>query len=184
MSRYRYEFRQYLAYERDAAMKHEFVDGEIIGIPGVSPRHSARAVNLMAAIERGSRSDCHCFASDLRVRVLATGRVAYPKTSMVCGPIECDPADPYRETVTNPVLLVEILSAETEDVLRGDKRHDYQLIPTLQEYVLVSQDQPRIEIYRRQSAGNWEYIDVREGSVKLATGPSLDLADLYDDLPE
>lgn len=83
---------------------------------------------------------------------------------------------------TNPSLLVEVLSPSTEEVDRGSKLEDYQRIPSLQEYVLVSQH-PRVEIYRRLSSGSWEYRDVREGVMKLASGATLDLSILYADLP-
>jgi Uma2 family endonuclease len=100
----------------------------------------------------------------------------------VCGPIELDPADAKGRTITNPVLLVEVLSSSTEAVDRGDKLRDYQRISSLREYVLVSQE-PRIEIYRRLPSATWEYIDVREGTVTLASGATLDLAALYAGLP-
>ena len=102
---------------------------------------------------------------------------------MVCGPIEGDPADPTGATLTNPALLVEVLSPSTEQDDRGTRWQHYQLIPSLQEYVLVSQSQPRIECYRRLAAGGWEYHDVTEGSVALSTGAVLDLARLYAQLP-
>jgi Uma2 family endonuclease len=182
--RHRYTYGQYLAYERDATAKHEYVDGEIYAMAGGTPRHNALASRISAALESGRGRGCIAFQSDQKIRILATGRATYPDATIVCGPLELDPGDPWRQTVTNPTLLVEVLSPSTEDVDRISKRHDYQLIPSLREYVLVSQGEPRIEIYRRQSSGEWEYIDVLEGSVTLDTGPTLDLSDLYADLPE
>src|ERR1043166_1320284 len=182
--RHRYAYEQYLAYEHDAAAKHEFVDGEIYAMAGGSPRHNALALRIGAAIENTRRPGCVALQSDQKIRVLATGRATYPDVTMVCGPLERDPNDPWRQTLTNPTLLIEVLSPSTEEVDRISKRRDYQLIPTLQESVLVSQSEPRVEVYRRQSSGSWEYFDVREGIVKLATGPTLDLAALYDDLPD
>jgi Uma2 family endonuclease len=84
--------------------------------------------------------------------------------------------------MTNAVLLVEVLSVTTEKGDRGNNGMHYQRIPSLQEYVLVSQD-PRVEIFRRTPAGTWEYFEVREGNVRLVSGPTLDLAVLYADLP-
>jgi Uma2 family endonuclease len=181
-SRHHYSYDEYLAVERDSEMKHEFVDGGIYAMAGGSLRHGALASRISAALERARPSDCIAFQSDVRLRVLATGRAAYPDASMVCGPIELDPVDASGTTITNPALLVEVLSATTEEVDRGDKWRDYQLIPSLQEYVLVSQS-PRIEIYRRLPSGTWEYRDVREGAVALASGVTLDLATLYANLP-
>jgi Uma2 family endonuclease len=181
-SRHRYTYEDYLAFERDSGMKHEFADGEIYAMPGGSLRHSALASRISAALESARPADCIAFQSDMRLRVLATGRATYPDASMVCGPIQLDPADPSGTTITNPSLLVEVLSPSTEEVDRGSKLEDYQRIPSLQEYVLVSQH-PRVEIYRRLSSGSWEYRDVREGIVTLAAGVTLDLSALYADLP-
>lgn len=181
-SRHRYTYDEYLTFERDSEMKHEFVDGEIYAMAGGSLRHSALASRISAALESARPSDCIAFQSDMRLRVLATGRATYPDASMVCGPIQLDPADPGGTTITNPSLLVEVLSPSTEEVDRGSKLEDYQRIPSLQEYVLVSQH-PRVEIYRRLSSGSWEYRDVREGVVTLASGAALDLLILYADLP-
>jgi len=182
--RHHYTYEQYLALERDAEMKHEFVDGEIYAMAGGSPRHNALASRISAALERGRPSGCTAFQSDQKVRVLATGRVAYPDASITCGSLERDPADHTGHTITNPTLLVEVLSPSTEDVDRISKRRDYQLIPSLREYVLVSQVEPRVEVYRRNDSGIWEYLDAREGTVKLATGPTLDLSAIYRDLPD
>lgn len=181
-SRHRYTYEDYLAYERDSKMKHEFVDGEIYAMAGGSARHSALAFRVGGALYGALPPGCTAFQSDMKLRVLATGRATYPDVSMVCGPIEFDPADPNGTTITNPSLLVEVLSPSTEEVDRGAKLEDYQLISSLEEYVLVSQ-YPRIEIYRRLSSGSWEYRDVREGAAQLASGATLDLAILYANLP-
>lgn len=182
--RHRYTYAEYLAYERDSGLKHEYDDGEIVAMAGGSRRHNALASRISAALEVARGPGCVAFQSDQKVRVLATGRATYPDASMVCGPIEGDPADPTGATITNPTLIVEVLSASTEQDDRGSKWQHYQLIPSLQEYVLVSQDAPRIEHYRRLPAGTWEYADVTTGTVRLATGANLDLAMLYDALPD
>lgn len=181
-ARHHYTYEEYLAYERGNELKHEFEAGEIIAMAGGSPRHSALASRISAALENTRPSGCTAFQSDMRIRVLATGRATYPDASMVCGPIELDPADRSGTTITNPVLLVEVLSPSTEEVDRVSKWRDYQLLPSLQEYVLVSLDS-RIEIYRRLTPERWEYLDVREGVMKLASGATLDLSILYESLP-
>jgi Uma2 family endonuclease len=182
-ARHRYTYAEYLAYERDSGMKHEYDDGEIVAMAGGSRRHNALASRISAALENARRPGCVAFQSDQRVRILATGKAVYPDASLVCGSIEGDPADPGGDTVTNPVLIVEVLSPSTETVDRGEKWQHYQLLPSLQEYVLVSQAEPRVEVYRRLAGGGWEYRDVTDGSVVLATGATLDLARLYAELP-
>lgn len=181
-SRHHHTYEEYLAFERASETKHEFVAGEIFAMAGGNARHSALAFRIGGALYNALPAGCTAFQSDMRLRVLATGRATYPDVSMVCGQVEFDPADPRQTTITNPTLIVEVLSPTTEEVDRGDKWRDYQRIASLREYVLVSQE-PRIEVYRRRSSGDWDYIDVREGVVTLASGPIVDLAILYSNLP-
>jgi Uma2 family endonuclease len=183
-ARHRYSYAEYLAYERDSGLKHEYEDGEIFAMAGGSARHSALASRITAALEVGRQAGCVAFQSDLKIRVLATGKATYPDASVVCGPIETDPADPSGATITNPALLVEVLSPSTEEEDRGNKWQHYQLIPSLQEYVIVSQAAPRVECYRRLPSGNLEYSDSTRGVVRLSTGGVLDLEQLYALLPD
>lgn len=181
-SHHEYSFAEYLALERDSEIKHEFDGGEILAMSGGTARHGALAVKMSTALESTRPAGCTVFQSDMRIRVTATGRASYPDASMVCSPIEYDSEDAARTTITNPVLIVEVLSVTTEKGDRGNKWMHYQRIPSLQEYVLVSQE-PRIEVFRRTASGTWEYFEVREGNVRLATGPTLDLSTIYADLP-
>lgn len=181
--RYRYTYAEYLAYERDSGLKHEFDNGEILAMAGGSRRHNALALRIGAALDAARQAGCFAFQSDQKVRVLATGRATYPDVSAVCGPIEGDPDDPTSATITNPTLLVEVLSPSTEQEDRGNKWLHYQSIPSLQEYVLVSQAEARVERYRRLPSGAWEYSDVTSGTLELSTGAVLDLTLLYDGLP-
>jgi Uma2 family endonuclease len=181
--RHRYTYDEYLAYERDSGLKHEFDDGEIIAMAGGSRRHNAVAFRIAAALDAARRQEFIGFQSDQRVRVLATGKATYPDVTMVCGPIEGDPSDPTGATITNPTFLVEVLSPSTEEDDRGNKWLHYQQIPSLREYVLVSQASPRVEVFRRLSDGTWQYREVTSGSVDVTGGASLDLATLYADLP-
>jgi Uma2 family endonuclease len=177
-----YTFADYLVLERDSEIKHEFDAGDILVMSGGTARHSALAARMIIALGNTCAPGCTVFTPDMRVRVVATGRATYPDVSMVCGPIEYDPEDAARTTITNPALLVEVLSVTTEKGDRGNKWMHYQRIPSLQEYVLVSQE-ARVEIFRRTPSGTWEYFEMREGSARLAAGPALDLAALYADLP-
>jgi Uma2 family endonuclease len=182
--RHRYTYAEYLAYERDSGLKHEYEDGEILAMAGGSRRHNALASRINAALEVARPAGCVAFQSDQKVRILASGKATYPDASLVCGPIEGDPADPTGVTITNPALIVEVLSPSTEQDDRGNKWQHYQLIPSLEEYVLVSQAESRIERYRRLASGAWEYSDVTEGTVQLSTGATIDLARLYEGLPD
>lgn len=181
-SRHRYTYAEYLAYERDSAMKHEYDDGEITAIAGGSRRHNALALRMGALLDASRARGCIAFQSDQKVRILATGKATYPDVTVVCGAIEGDPAEPTGPTITNPTVLVEVLSPSTEDEDRGSKWHHYQKLSSLEEYVLVSQVQ-RIERFRRLPSGAWEYTEATEGRMELGKGVIVDLDALYRDLP-
>ncbi len=116
-----------VAYDRDSELKHEYEAGEIRERDRATLRHSALAVRISAPLSALRARGCIGFGSDLRVRVLSTGRATYPDVT-VCGAIERDPADPSNQTVANPTVLVEVLSPSTEHDDRGAKWHHYQPI--------------------------------------------------------
>lgn len=174
-------YAEYLAAERDATIKHEFVDGQIVAMAGGTPEHARLAANVVAALVsalRGRR--CGVFSSDLRVHIPATGRSTYPDVTVVCD--EKQTADIDEDAIINPVVIVEILSPTTEASDRGEKFAHYRRLEALQEYVLVSQDQPRVEVYRREGDvwaprdyGPGQAVALASLDVQLATG------DIYAD---
>jgi Uma2 family endonuclease len=180
---HRHTYEEYLEYERDSGLKHEYVDEVIVAIAGGSRRHNALALRVGAVLDRDRKPGSHAMSSDQKVRVLATGRATYPDVTFVCGEIEGDPTDPSGATITNPTLLIEVLSPSTEDDDRGEKWQHYQRIPSLREYVLVDQTRARLESYRRLPAGTWEYRETTSGTLELECGATIDLATLYADLP-
>ena len=140
---------EYLAFERAAEIKHEFIDGRVVAMAGGSPEHARLAANVAAALLvalRGRR--CSAFSSDLRVHIPATGRSMYPDVTVVCD--ERRTASVYPDAIINPTVIVEVLSPTTEASDRGEKFAHYRRLAGLHEYVLVNQDHPRIEIYRRE----------------------------------
>ncbi|MBI4703803.1 MAG: Uma2 family endonuclease [Deltaproteobacteria bacterium] len=147
-------YADYLAVERSSETKHEFLRGELFAMAGGTPEHSRLAANVIGDLRHAVRQrPCAVFTSDLRVRIVATDRATYPDVSVVCGRVEPAPDD--EDAVTNPVLLVEILSDATEAQDRGEKFAHYRRIPSLREYLLVSQREPRLEVFRRQPGGQW-----------------------------
>src|SRR5215203_5528676 len=134
---HRHTIAEYLRAEETAVEKHEFHDGEILAMSGGSPAHSLIATN--AGREIGNRlkgKPCRVYNSDLRVAVAASARFVYPDLTIVCGGLEFHPDDAKRHTVTNPRVLIEVLSPTTEAYDRGDKFAQYREIPSFQEYVL------------------------------------------------
>lgn len=159
----RHTFAEYLEQERASDIKHELIHGEIFAMAGGTPEHTRLAGKVVMALgAQLSGRPCNVFPSDLRVRALGTGLATYPDVTVVRGRLERDPED--ANTVVNPVVLVEVLSDGTERYDRGEKFAHYRRIPSLKEYVLVSQHEPRIEVFRRNEDGKTWTFHVAEAS--------------------
>ena len=145
----------YLAFEQESEIRHELVDGYLYAMTGASDRHEEIAGNLLAALHQHLQgTGCRVYGSNLKIRV--GDDFLYPDLFVRCSE---ERGDSYFKT--DPLLVIEVLSPNTQRYDRGDKRLAYQSLPSLQEYVLVAQDEPSIEIYRRTKAG-WE-LAVHEG---------------------
>jgi Uma2 family endonuclease len=178
---HRYTYSEYLALERHANVRHEFFDGEIYAMAGGTPEHAAFCMNVGTALNNQLRGrGCRVHSSDLLIRVLETGLATYPDITVVCGRAELDPAD--RNTITNPVVIVEVLSPGTAEYDRGEKLGHYQRIPSLREIVLVAHDERLIEIWRREESHAWTRSEARSGSLRLASiDCTLEVDDVYRD---
>jgi len=171
---------EYLALERASDRKHEFVGGSIVAMAGARPPHNVLAANMTAALVALTRP--HGFVtmtSDQRVHVPATGLYAYPDVTVACGERKYDGNEP--PSLLNPSLLVEITSASTEDYDRGTKVLHYQAIASLEEYLIVSHREQRVDHYRRLQSGQW-LTTTRTGAsaVELPVlAGSFDVVDLY-----
>jgi len=176
----KHTFAEYLTLEAASETKHEYLDGEIYDMAGGTPDHSGLAVNVTSELHAALRGrPCRVFNSDLRVRVLATGLGTYPDASVICGAFEHDPED--ENTAINPVVLVEVLSDSTEAYDRGEKFAHYRRIPSLRDYVIVSQHEPVIEHYTRNDDDTWTLHEVRPpASVQLTIGCELSVAAVYE----
>ena len=162
---------EYLDIERVAAYRSEYFDGEMFAMAGGSPRHSLISANLIREVaNRLKRRTCAVYESNLRILVSATGLYTYPDASVVYGPLEFE--DPRRDTVLNPTLLVEVLSQSTEAYDRGKKFSHYRQIPSLREYLLVSQEEAKIERFLRNDDGTWTLTEAAGLAATLAL-PSL-----------
>lgn len=168
---------EYLAGERASEVKHEYAAGRVFAMAGASERHNRISGNLFAMLHAATRkSQCTPFISDMRVRI---DQVVYYPDLMVC----CDPTDldPYLKH--SPCLVIEVLSESTERIDRGEKLHNYRKIAHLKAYVLVSQDAPRVEIYRRTDGPQWlfESVDGLDAAIDLPCPPTrVTLAEIYE----
>ncbi len=170
-----HSIQDYYRIENDATEKHEFRDGEILAMSGGAPRNALIAMRIGAALLARLRGKpCLPYGSDLRVRITGRQRCVYSDISVICGKLEYDPDDKAGHTVLNPRLIVEVLSPSTEAYDRGDKFAAYREVPSLQEYVLVSSVEPRIEMFFRQPDGTWAFSSFL-GSESVAILRSLQL---------
>ena len=160
--RVHYSFPEYVALEEVSTVRHEYLDGQIYAMAGGTPEHGAlkvAAIGLLFGQLREGR--CRALDSDVRVRVLATGLSTYPDLSIVCGPRRLDPGD--KNTVVNPIVLIEVTSKSTEAYDRTEKFDHYRQIPSLEEYVVISHREREIEVRRRGPDGEWPTTVAHKG---------------------
>ncbi|WP_394840196.1 Uma2 family endonuclease [Pendulispora rubella] len=173
-------YEEYLELERDSLVKHEWLDGIVYAMGGGSTEHSRLALNMTAALKSALAGECVVFSSDAALYVRETKFSTYPNGSVVCGPRDLHRGEKgIGEALLNPVLIVEVLSDSTEKYDRGEKFSHYLRIPTLQEYVLVSQHEPCIEVYRRPKRGHWAHETARAGETLQLHGRTIAVDDIY-----
>ena len=177
----RYSYSEYLELEASSDARYEFFDGAVYAMSGGSPDHSRLAANLIQILGAQLRGKpCQAFTSDLRVRVLETGLATHPDVSVVCGALQRDPQDP--NAITNPALIIEVLSPSTERYDREEKFSHYRRIESLQSYVLISQEEHRLEVFTRNADGSWTLRETRDGAANLpGLGCTLAVAEVYFD---
>jgi Uma2 family endonuclease len=145
---------QYLEAERAAKFRHEYFDGQMYAMSGGSFQHFQIIGNITAELHTSLKKRPWAVGSnDLRLRVSPDGLYTYPDVIVICG--EPKFADDRCDTLLNPALIVEVLSPPTEAYDRGFKSAQYRTVESLQEYALVSQAEPRVEVFRRQVGGHW-----------------------------
>jgi Uma2 family endonuclease len=173
---------EYLRLERLSEYKSEYLHGEIFAMTGASRKHNLIAVNTASSLSQQLRGrPCEVYASDMRVKVVASGLYTNPDIVVVCGEPKFE--DDYLDTLLNPTVLFEILSKSTERYDRIAKSDYYRTLESLTEHLLVAQDEVRVEHYARQADGQWSLSDLRSiaAVVELESiGCSLALRDVYD----
>lgn len=178
---------QYLALERKADRKSEYVNGQILsitrfgGYPGASREHNLISVNVVAELRAQLRGrPCEAYTGDMRVKVSETGMYTYPDAVVVCGDPQFE--DAHVDTLINPAVIVEVLSPSTEAYDRGAKAAHYRRLPLLSDYVLIAQDRVSVEHFVRQGE-QWllsEADDLSETLHLASIDCRMALSDLYD----
>ena len=144
----------YLAFERASEERHEFIDGQIVAMTGGTFEHAVIAGNVAREIgEALNDRPCWVCPADMRIKIEASERYTYADVAVVCGTPRFE--DDRRDTLLNPTALFEVLLDSTESYDRGEKFAHYRTLPSLADYVLVSQKQVLIEHFQRQADGGW-----------------------------
>jgi Uma2 family endonuclease len=173
---------EYLALERNADVKSEYIDGDMVAMSGGSREHSLIVANTLRELGVQLKGrPFEVYPGDMRVKVPATGLYTYPDVVVACGEPRFE--DASLDTLINPVLIVEVLSRSTESYDRGPKFGHYRKIDSLVEYVLMSQHEYRVEKFTRQPAGPWSRSEARglDGKLELPSIQcTLELTEVYD----
>jgi Uma2 family endonuclease len=177
----RYTEAEYLAIERDVETKHEYYRGEMFAMSGASRQHNRITVNISALFhDQLKNRKCEHFINDMRVKVEASSLYTYPDVVITCH--EPRFLDQNVDTLLNPQVIIEVLSDSTEKYDRGKKFEQYRTIPSLREYVLISQDRAHIDRFALNEQGQWVLNDASglDAVIELVTiGCRLPLAEVY-----
>lgn len=198
----RYSEAEYLAFDEKAEGRWEYFDGYIlpVGRPdlankldptfraGASPAHYTLASTLLRSLFARLRKGCRPFSSDARVHIPITGGYAYPDVVIVCGRLEFFDPDKALPSLTNPVVIIEILSESTAEHDRIGKFMRYRSIPSLQQYLLVDSRKKQTELFTRREDATWNYSPAAQDADQIdltSVGCALTLAEVYEglDLP-
>ena len=172
----------YLQLEETSETKHEYYQGAIYDLAGANMRHNIIVANVIGNLYMQLREKkCTVVPSDLRIKVEAIGLYTYPDVSVICG--EIGYADGRQDTVTNPSLIIEVLSPSSENYDCGLKFQHYRTLASLQEYLLIAQDRARVELYVRQQEHQWllmEFTGIDQVIPLTSIGCSLTLTAIYE----
>lgn len=173
----RFTVEEYLKIDTDSEIRHEYIDGRIIDMAGGNDPHSQITCNVIAELRNRLRgTPCQVRDGNLRVRYGRRVQYGYPDALIVCGSRQFDPMGAGNVTLLNPRVLIEVLSESTEAYDRGLKFERYREIESFEEYVLIAQDRPSVDVYRRQESGFWllqPYVGLK--SVARLQSPAIDL---------
>ena len=165
-------YAQYLELAASSEGLLEFHDGIVVAMTAPSPEHARLVAQLVRLVQPGEARPCAALPAGLKVRIEATNRTLLPDVTVVCGELVRSAFDP--QAITNPVVVLEVLSPSTETYDLGAKFHQYRRLPTLREYVVLAQDRRFASVARR--AGDlWAFEDLGPGSLLQLTSIELEL---------
>jgi len=174
---------EYNQLEEETSVRYEYHDGEVFAMAGGSPKHGIIAGNIIRLIGNHLKDGCTVGSSDLKFYIESINKSLYPDASVICRPYQTSDHD--RNALTNPILLVEVLSESTANYDRGSKFHYYSELPSLREYVLIEQNMWKVETrYRDTTEEKWkmDWFEGEDASVTLhAMNATIPLAEIYQE---
>ncbi|MFO7885950.1 MAG: Uma2 family endonuclease [Desulfobacteraceae bacterium] len=174
---------EYLEFEKTADIKHEYFNGEIFAMTGATPKHNLINANIISELRNhfvADNSGCRVYPGDQRVKIEAIDKFTYPDISIACEDIRF--TDDSIPSLLNPLVIIEVLSDSTEAYDRGIKFRHYRLIPSLQEYILVSQHSCLVEKFFRSEEGKWLYSaheDIEQTITIQSANCEIALSEMY-----
>ncbi len=161
---------EYLAMERESVTKSEYFNGEIFDMAGASRKHNLIVANIIAALHGQLRKrPCEVYPGDMRVKIESTGLFTYPDVTVACDNPKFD--DEQKDTLLNPIIIIEVLSKSTEAYDPGKKFEQYRTIDSLADYLLVTQDRIHVEHYARRPDDSWRFSETKkpDGAIVIAS---------------
>jgi Uma2 family endonuclease len=172
---------EYLAYEAHSPVRNEYIAGEIFAMTGASIRHNVIALNFASALHAHLKgTPCRALIEGVKLRLRKEQSYFYPDVMVTCEN-RLQELDNQQQTVEEPVVVIEITSPSTEAIDRREKLRAYRTLPSLKEYLIVSQDQAQVEIYRRRGDIGWDIITYEPGDTLEITSLELkiSMSDIY-----
>ena len=176
---------EYVELEQSTDTKYEYHNGEVFALAGGSINHSVLCTNIsgeLRSIIKSKKKDCFAFNSEMKLNIEAYKNYLYPDAMVVCG--EFKHPENFKDAITNPIIIVEVLSKSTAAYDRGEKFHKYRSIKSFQEYLLISQDKPLVEVYyRKPNTDTWQFNSYKglEASFQLQSLQiEIEIKELYN----
>jgi Uma2 family endonuclease len=175
---------EYLKAEQSSEIRHEYLGGQVFAMSGSSKEHNLITLNIASRLRSHFRGgSCSVFIADMKVKIeLANkGKNIFYYPDVI---VSCDPQDQDRFFLNYPCLIIEVLSPSTEITDKREKLVNYRTLETLQEYVLVSQDEIKVEVYRQDEQGNWtlQILDKNDELQLKSLGLTLTMSEIYEDV--
>lgn len=180
-----YSLEEYYHIEENSEFRHEYHQGEIVKMSGVTINHNQIIINLIFALRLAlqKNSNYKVYSSDLRLYIPTHNKATYPNIMVIEGEVMLN--NNRQDEVLNPCLIIEVLSPSTENYDRGDKFRYYRSIPTLKQFLLISQSEYTIESYVKTGENQWLFQENQGENIEInleSVGVSFPLLDLYTDV--